>query len=70
MFSAEVTEALLVDFGTPTDIASKNVFTEMAVNDLNEMQDTIDGYKNQNKFLNNEVIGLFVTLLIKLLFNF
>ena len=50
-----------MDFGTPTDIASKNVFTEMAVNDLNEMQDTIDGYKNQNKFLNNEVIGLFVT---------
>jgi hypothetical protein len=54
-----VTEALLVDFGTPTDVAAKNVFTETAVNDLNEMQDLIDGYKNQNKFLNSEIVGSF-----------
>jgi hypothetical protein len=50
---------LLVDYGTPTDYATRNVLAETAVSDLNEMQDLIEGYKNQNKFLNNEVIGLF-----------
>ncbi|KAL3090067.1 hypothetical protein niasHS_006519 [Heterodera schachtii] len=55
---AEATEALLVDFGTPTDVAAKNLFTETAVNDLNEMKDLVDGYRNQNKFLNNEVLEL------------
>ncbi|KAL7079273.1 hypothetical protein ACQ4LE_001824 [Meloidogyne hapla] len=56
--SPEVPEALLVDYGTPTDYVTKNVLAETAVSDLNEMHDLIEGYKNQNKFLNNEVIEL------------
>ncbi|KAI3421000.1 hypothetical protein GPALN_014627 [Globodera pallida] len=56
--TAEATEALLVDFGTPTDVAAKSVFNETSVNDLSEMKDLVDGYRNQNKFLNNEVLEL------------
>uniref|UniRef100_A0A914KP71 TBC1 domain family member 2B n=1 Tax=Meloidogyne incognita TaxID=6306 RepID=A0A914KP71_MELIC len=56
--SPEVPEALLVDYGTPTDYVTKNVLAETAVSDLNEMHDLIEGYKNQNNFLNNEVIEL------------
>ncbi|KAF7637955.1 hypothetical protein Mgra_00002658 [Meloidogyne graminicola] len=56
--SPEVPEALLVDYGTPTDYVTRNVLTETAVSDLNEMHDLIEGYKNQNRFLNNEVIEL------------
>ncbi|CAK5080483.1 unnamed protein product [Meloidogyne enterolobii] len=55
---SQVPEALLVDYGTPTDYVTKNVLAETAVSDLNEMHDLIEGYKNQNNFLNNEVIEL------------
>lgn len=54
----EVPEAILLDF---TSIESRNdakkFLNEASVNDVNEMKDLLDGYCNQNKFLNNEVIG-------------
>lgn len=54
----DVPEALLVDFGTPTDKVAQRVFSETLVNDVSEMKDLIDGYQNQNKFLNREVLDL------------
>lgn len=55
---SEVPEAIMFDFtNTETDVDLKKVLAETSVNDVNEMKDLVDGYSNQNKFLNNEVIG-------------
>jgi hypothetical protein len=37
---------------------AQRLFTETAVNDVTEMKDLVDGYENQNKFLNGEVLAL------------
>lgn len=50
----------MFDFtSTNADVDMKKVLAETSVNDINEMKDLVDGYCNQNKFLNNEVIGTF-----------
>lgn len=51
-------EGILVDFGSsPTDENAQRVFDEAAVNDVTEMRDLVIGYRNQNMFLNQEVLG-------------
>ena len=50
-----------MDFGsTPTDQVARQVFEEANVNDVSEMKDLVDGYRTQNEFLNNEVIGKYM----------
>lgn len=49
----------MFDTKNDVDVGFKKVLTETSVNDINEMKDLVDGYSNQNKFLNNEVIGLY-----------
>uniref|UniRef100_A0A915PZD4 TBC1 domain family member 2B n=1 Tax=Setaria digitata TaxID=48799 RepID=A0A915PZD4_9BILA len=54
----EVPEGILVDFGNnPADENAQRVFDEAAVNDVTEMRDLVMGYRNQNMFLNQEVLG-------------
>lgn len=54
----EVPEGILVDFGSSsTDENAQRVFDEAAVNDVTEMRDLVMGYRNQNMFLNQEVLG-------------
>ncbi|VDM19840.1 unnamed protein product [Wuchereria bancrofti] len=55
----EVPEGILVDFGSnPFDENAQRVFDEAAVNDVTEMRDLVMGYRNQNMFLNQEVLEL------------
>ncbi|MCP9264061.1 TBC1 domain family member 2B [Dirofilaria immitis] len=55
----DVPEGILVDFGnSPTDENAQRVFDEAAVNDVTEMRDLVIGYRNQNMFLNQEVLEL------------
>ncbi|KAL3995046.1 Rab-GTPase-TBC domain family protein [Acanthocheilonema viteae] len=55
----EVPEGILVDFGSSsTDENAQRVFDEAAVNDVTEMRDLVMGYRNQNMFLNQEVLEL------------
>ena len=55
----EVPEGILVDFGNnSTDEDAQKVFDEAVVNDVTEMRDLVDGYRSQNMFLNQEVLGL------------
>uniref|UniRef100_A0A0R3S622 PH domain-containing protein n=1 Tax=Elaeophora elaphi TaxID=1147741 RepID=A0A0R3S622_9BILA len=55
----EVPEGILVDFGSnPVDENAQRVFDEAAVNDVTEMRDLVVGYRNQNMFLNQEVLEL------------
>ncbi|VDK62360.1 unnamed protein product [Anisakis simplex] len=56
----DVPEGILVDIGNPNglDDGAQRVFDETAVNDVNEMRDLVEGYKNQNMFLNQEVLEL------------
>lgn len=54
----EVPEGILVDFGTSlTDENAQRVFDEASVNDVTEMRDLVEGYRSQNMFLNQEVLG-------------
>uniref|UniRef100_A0A1I7VLE1 TBC domain-containing protein n=2 Tax=Loa loa TaxID=7209 RepID=A0A1I7VLE1_LOALO len=55
----EVPEGILVDFGSSSiDENAQRVFDEAAVNDVTEMRDLVMGYRNQNMFLNQEVLEL------------
>ncbi|VIO93980.1 Uncharacterized protein BM_BM7645 [Brugia malayi] len=55
----EVPEGILVDFGSNSfDENAQRVFDEAAVNDVTEMRDLVMGYRNQNMFLNQEVLEL------------
>lgn len=51
-------EAILVDLGTSPDDGSKRLFDEAEVNDITELKDMVEGYKNQNQFLNMEILGI------------
>lgn len=56
----DVPEGILVDFGNaPGDENAQRVFDEAAVNDVTEMRDLVEGYRGQNMFLNQEVLGEF-----------
>lgn len=54
----EVPEAILVDVdSTSIDEAAQRVFVEEKVQDVNEMKDLVEGYRAQNHFLNQEIVG-------------
>lgn len=57
-FEVEVPEGILVDFGnSPIDENTQRIFDETSVSDVTEMRDLVEGYQNQNMFLNQEVLG-------------
>ena len=54
-----VPEALLLDqeAGVRCDEEAEKVFEAVGVRDINELKDLVEGYKVQNRFLSNEVVG-------------
>lgn len=58
----EVPEGIPLDLsqGGVTDDAALKVFEEECVQDVNEMKDLVEGYRNQNHFLNQELLGMII----------
>ncbi|KAI1706937.1 rab-GTPase-TBC domain-containing protein [Ditylenchus destructor] len=53
-----VPEAILVDTSASPNVATKQLFDEASVSDINEMKDLVVGYRVQNEFLNKEIMEL------------
>ncbi|CAD6199923.1 unnamed protein product [Caenorhabditis auriculariae] len=55
----EVPEAILIDVASvDCEETARRVFDEENVNDVTELKDLVDGYRDQNHFLNSEIIEL------------
>lgn len=53
-----IPEGIPVDGGTPTEEATQIFLDEANVEDVDQLRDFVIGYKNQNHFLNDEVLQL------------
>ncbi|MFH4981260.1 hypothetical protein AB6A40_007969 [Gnathostoma spinigerum] len=54
-----MTEGILVDISDSAfDMDTRRVLKETSVDDINEMRDLVEGYRDQNAFLNQEVLDL------------